>query len=71
MSSTSDSLKEGSDGSHALGWGGVGWRPDGEGVGRERGGGKSNRRRRHGGCGFLEEQSLRQRNGGRWDSSIY
>jgi hypothetical protein len=46
----------------------VGWCPDGAGFGRERGGGKLNRRRRHGGCGFLEEESLRQGNGGSWES---
>jgi hypothetical protein len=51
--------------------GGVGWCSDGGGVGRQWGGGKSNRRRRHGGCGFLEEESLRQGNGGSWESLVY
>jgi hypothetical protein len=51
--------------------GGVGWCSDGGGVGRQWGGGKSNRRRRHGGCDFLEEESLRQGNGGSWESLVY
>jgi hypothetical protein len=52
--------------------GGVRWCPDGGGVGRERVGEKLNRRRRrHDGCGFLEEESLRQGNGGSCESLIY
>jgi hypothetical protein len=34
------------------------------------GGRNSNRSRRHGGCGFLDEESLRQGNGGSWESPI-
>jgi hypothetical protein len=40
------------------------------GVGKDQGDGKSNRRR-HGGCGFLEGESLRQGNGGSWESLVY
>jgi hypothetical protein len=37
----------------------------------EGGGGQSNRRSSHVGCGFLEEEILRQDNGGSWRSLIY
>jgi hypothetical protein len=30
-----------------------------------------NRRKRHGGCGFLDEENLRQGNGGSWESPVF